>query len=155
LWEKIEKSGECVVITGEFRYTLDEKGRILIPVKMRGDIDGSILVLTRGAEKCLWLFPPEEWKAFSENLLSSTSIYEKKGRLIRRRIISPAQEIDVDKSGRIIIPSTMREYAELKKECIILGQGKSIEVWDDDIYKEYCQENEPDFHEAFEELGNL
>jgi MraZ protein len=143
------------VITGEFRYSLDDKSRLMIPAKMRGDIEGNLLILTRGAEQCLWLFPPGEWKIFSENLISSTSIYEKKGRLIRRRIISPAQEVEVDKSGRIIIPSTMREYAQLKKECIILGQGKSIEVWDDELYKEYCQENEPEFHEAFEELGKL
>lgn len=143
------------MITGEYRYSLDEKSRLMIPVKMRGEIDGNILILTRGAEKCLWLFPPEEWQLFSENLISSTSIYEKKGRLIRRRIISPAQEVEVDKSGRIIIPSTMREYAQLKKECIILGQGKSIEIWDDDLYKEYCLENEPEFHEAFEELGKV
>ncbi|MBN1698366.1 MAG: division/cell wall cluster transcriptional repressor MraZ [Spirochaetales bacterium] len=143
------------MITGEYKYSLDDKGRLMIPAKMRTEIEGNMLILTRGAEKCLWLFPPEEWKVFSESLLASTSIYEKKGRLVRRRIIAPAQDIEIDKMGRIIIPPTMREYAGLKKECTILGQGKSIEVWDDEYYKEYCHESEPDFHEAFEELGRV
>ena len=141
------------VITGEFRNSLDEKGRLMVPVKMRAEIEGIKLILTRGAEKCLWLFPPEEWKVFSENLLASTSIYEKKGRLVRRRIIAPAQDVEIDKNGRIIIPQTMREYADLKKECVILGQGTSMEIWDDDYYRAYWDENEPEFHEAFEELG--
>ena len=141
------------MITGEFRYSLDEKGRLMIPVKMRNGITGNVLILTRGVDKCIWLFPPEEWKELSENVLTSTSIFQEKARLIQRRIIAPAQEVEVDKSGRISIPSTLRDYAGLQKECIILGMLKYIEVWDDAFYNEYWKDNEGKFQEAAEELG--
>ena len=96
------------MITGEFHCTLDEKGRLLIPAKMRSEIAGAAVVLTRGVERCLWLFPPEEWKTFSENLVGSTSLFQEKARLIQRRMIAPAQDADIDRSGRIVVPPTLR-----------------------------------------------
>jgi len=141
------------MITGEFRCSLDEKGRLLIPARMRTEIPGSMVILTRGVEKCLWLFPPEEWKTFSENLIGSTSLFQEKSRLIQRRMIAPAQEAEFDKMGRIIIAQTLREYAELKKECIVLGLKKYMEIWSVASYQLYLDENEAKFKEAAEELG--
>jgi MraZ protein len=141
------------MITGEFRCSLDEKGRLLIPAKMRTEIIGNVVVLTRGVENCIWLFPPEEWKAFSENLVGSTSLLQAQSRLIQRRLIAPAQETEIDKAGRIVIPQTLREYADLRKECLILGLKKYIEVWSETAYQAYLQENEAKFKEAAEELG--
>jgi len=141
------------MITGEFRCTLDEKGRLLIPARMRSDIAGAVVVLTRGVERCLWLFPPEEWKAFSENLGGSTSLFQEKARLIQRRMIAPAQEADIDRSGRIVVPPTLREYACLGKECIVLGLKKYIEIWAEPTWNAYLDENEGRFKEAAEELG--
>jgi len=141
------------MITGEFRCSLDEKGRLLIPAKMRTEIVGNVVVLTRGVENCIWLFPPEEWKAFSENLVGSTSLLQAQSRLIQRRLIAPAQENEIDKAGRIVIPQTLREYADLRKECLILGLKKYIEIWSETAYQAYLQENEAKFKEAAEELG--
>ncbi len=141
------------MITGEFRCSLDEKGRLLIPAKMRTEIVGNVVVLTRGVENCIWLFPPEEWKTFSENLVGSTSLLQAQSRLIQRRLIAPAQETEIDKPGRIVIPQTLREYADLRKECLILGLKKYIEVWSETAYQAYLQENEDKFKEAAEELG--
>jgi len=141
------------MITGEFRCSLDEKGRLLIPAKMRTEVAGNVVVLTRGVENCIWLFPPEEWKAFSENLVGSTSLLQAQSRLIQRRLIAPAQETEIDKAGRIVIPQTLREYADLRKECLILGLKKYIEVWSETGYQSYLQENEAKFKEAAEELG--
>jgi len=141
------------MITGEFRCSLDEKGRLLLPSKMRSEIAGSMIVLTRGVEKCLWLFPPENWKKFSENLIGSTSLFQEKARLIQRRMIAPAQEAEFDKAGRIMIPQTLRDFADLKKDCIILGVTTRIEVWDEALYLSYLEENEAKFKEAAEELG--
>jgi MraZ protein len=109
------------MITGEFRCSLDEKGRLLIPARMRTEVAGNVVVLTRGVENCLWLFPPEEWTTFSDKLIGSTSLFQEESRLIQRRMIAPAQETDIDKAGRIVVPQTLREYADLKKDCIILG----------------------------------
>ncbi len=141
------------MITGEFRCSLDEKGRLLIPARMRTEVLGNVVILTRGVENCLWLFPPEEWKTFSENLIGSTSLLQAQSRLIQRRLIAPAQETEIDKAGRIVIPPTLREYADLTKECIILGLKKYIEVWSESGYQAYLEENEAKFKEAAEELG--
>jgi len=141
------------MITGEFRCSLDEKGRLLIPARIRAEVTGYVVILTRGVENCLWLFPPEEWKTFSENLIGSTSLFQEKARLIQRRMIAPAQETEIDKAGRIVIPQTLREYAALQKECLILGLKKYIEIWSETAYQSYLEENEAKFKEAAEELG--
>jgi len=141
------------MITGEFKCSLDEKGRLLIPARMRTEVLGNVVILTRGVDKCLWLFPPDEWKTFSENLVGSTSLFQEKARLIQRRMIAPAQETEIDRTGRITIPQTLREYAELKKDCIILGLKKYIEIWAESSYLAYLTENEAKFKEAAEELG--
>ncbi len=141
------------MITGEFRCSLDEKGRLLIPARMRTEVAGNEVILTRGVENCLWLFPPEEWKIFSENLIGSTSLFQEKARLIQRRMIAPAQETEIDKAGRIVIPQTLREYADLRKECLILGLKKYMEIWSEASYQDYLSENEAKFKEAAEELG--
>ncbi len=142
------------MVTGEYRYSLDEKGRLMIPARIRTEISGNVLVMTRGIDKCLWLFPPEEWTDISEKLLGSFSIFQKKARLIHRRIIAPAQETEIDRTGRITIPQTLREYADLKKDCIIIGMLKRLEVWDEDVYRSYSDINEDEFQEAAEEIGN-
>jgi MraZ protein len=141
------------MITGEFRCSLDEKGRLLIPAKMRTEVAGNMVILTRGVENCLWLFPPEEWKTFSENLIGSTSLLSENGRLIQRRMIAPAQENEIDRAGRIVIPQTLREYAALQKDCLVLGLKKYIEIWSETAYQSYLEQNEERFKEAAEELG--
>jgi MraZ protein len=116
-------------------------------------VAGFVVILTRGVENCLWLFPTEEWKTFSENLIGSTSLFQEKARLIQRRMIAPAQETEIDKAGRIVIPQTLREYAALQKECLILGLKKYMEIWSETAYQAYLEENEAKFKEAAEELG--
>jgi len=141
------------MITGEFRCSLDEKGRLLIPARMRTEVVGNMVVLTRGVENCLWMFPPEEWKSFSEKLIGSTSLFQEESRLIQRRMIAPAQETEIDKAGRIVIPPTLREYADLKKDCLILGLKKYMEIWSEASYQAYLDANEAKFKEAAEKLG--
>jgi MraZ protein len=141
------------MITGEFRCSLDEKGRLLIPARMRTEVAGNVVILTRGVENCLWLFPPEEWTTFSDKLIGSTSLFQEESRLIQRRMIAPAQETDIDKAGRIMVPQTLREYADLKKDCIILGLKKYMEIWSESSYQAYLDANETKFKEAAEKLG--
>jgi MraZ protein len=142
------------MITGEYRYSLDEKGRLMIPARVRAEITGNVLVLTRGIDRCLWLFPPEQWKIKSEQLLSSTSLFHEKDRLIHRRIIAPAQEVEIDRTGRIMVPSTLREYGGLTKDCIVLGMLTHLEVWDEATYRQYWETSESRFLEAAEEIGD-
>jgi MraZ protein len=142
------------MLTGEYRYSLDDKNRLMIPARIRAEISGNSVVLTRGVENCLWLFTHEEWKKVVQSLIGSTSLFQEKARLMQRRIIAPAQETEIDRSGRIIIPTTLKEFAELRKECIILGIQSFIEIWDEQSYLSYLQANENRFKEAAEEIGN-
>jgi MraZ protein len=143
------------MLTGEYHNTLDEKGRLMIPAKLRAEIAGNELVLTRGVDRCLWLFPPGEWQRISDNLMSATSPFHARARLIQRRIVAPAQAVEIDKTGRISIPLSLREDSGLKKEVVLLGIKKYIEIWDEEEYQAYWKDNENAFQKAAEELGEL
>ena len=143
------------LLTGEFRNTLDEKGRLSLPARMRSELPGANLVLTQGVDKCLWLFPPVQWQELSQKLMASTSLFQAKSRLVQRRILAPAQEVEIDRLGRISIPQSLREWAGLSRECVILGISKYIEIWNAEEYQKYLDENEKEFLNAAEELGGL
>jgi len=143
------------LLTGEFRNTLDEKGRLSLPARMRSELPGINLVLTQGVDKCLWLFPPMQWQELSQKLMASTSLFQARSRLVQRRILAPAQEVEIDRLGRISIPQSLREWAGLSRECVILGISKYIEIWNADEYKKYLDENQDEFLNAAEDLGGL
>jgi MraZ protein len=143
------------LLTGEFRNTLDEKGRLSLPARMRGELPGTNLVLTQGVDKCLWLFPPMQWQELSRKLMASTSLFQARSRLVQRRILAPAQEVEIDRLGRISIPQSLREWAGLSRECVILGISKYIEIWNAEEYQKYLDENKDEFLSAAEELGGL
>ena len=141
--------------TGEFHIALDEKGRLLIPSRIRNEVRGNSLVVTRGIDRCLWLFAPEEWREFSSKLMGASSPLSKRGRLLQRRIIAPAQEIELDKAGRLNVPKSLQESANLNKETRLLVMERYMEIWDAEAYQEYEQESEAELQEAAEELGGL
>jgi MraZ protein len=145
------------MLMGEYRNSIDDKGRLLLPSRLRSEISGNILILTRGVDRCLWLFPQQEWRKISQNIMESSSMFKSKTRLLQRRIIAPAQECEIDKTGRISIPQTLRESASLqvKSEAVILGIDSYVEIWDTDIYNGYLSESEEEFQEAAEQLGEL
>jgi len=143
------------MLTGEYRNTLDEKGRILFPAKLRSELTGNVLIVTQSLDRCLWLFTPEEWKNVSSKLMDSASPFNERNRLVLRRFIAPAQEIEFDRSGRLSIPQSLREYASLSKECVLLGVSKYIELWDSESYKVYLEQTEASFRNAAEELGTI
>ncbi|MFW5742633.1 MAG: division/cell wall cluster transcriptional repressor MraZ [Spirochaetota bacterium] len=143
------------MITGEYHIALDEKGRLLIPARVRNEVRENSLVVTRGIDRCLWLFAPEEWREFSAKLLSASSPLSKRGRLLQRRIIAPAQEIELDKAGRLNVPKALQESADLTKETRLLVMERYMEIWDAQAYRQYEQESEAELQEAAEELGGL
>lgn len=143
------------LLTGEYRNTLDEKGRILFPARLRNELTENTLMVTQAPDGCLWLFTLNEWKDFSSKLMESASPFNPNSRLVLRRLIAPAQPVEFDKAGRISIPQSLREFASLSKECVILGVNKYIELWDASKYKSYLEETDISFREATEELGNI
>lgn len=124
-------------LSGEFRNNLDEKGRISIPAKLRASLEGVPFVLTQSIDSCLWLFPVPAWQEFEENLTVSGSPFDPDFRLVQRRLIAPAQEIEPDRLGRIAIPQSLRTYAKLSGECVVLGMSRYIEIWDAGEYEKY------------------
>ena len=141
------------LLTGEYKNTLDDKGRFLFPAKLRSS---NVLIVTQAiVDRCLWLFTPEEWEKISSKLMDNASPFSAKNRLIMRSFISPAQEIEFDKAGRLSIPQSLREYASLSKDCIVLGVNKYLELWDSSSYNAYLSENEANLLEASEELNSI
>jgi len=143
------------LLTGEYKNTIDEKGRILFPSKLRINLSGNTLIVTQALDRCLWLYTPDEWKNLSSKIMGMTSPFNTQNRLVLRRLIAPAQEIEFDKSGRLSIPQSLREYASLSKDCVLLGIGKYLELWDAETYEKYLAANEENFMLAAENLSGI
>jgi MraZ protein len=142
------------MLTGEFNVTLDEKGRISLPAGLRKVLDETKLTITQCEyENCLWVFPTNEYTALLKEVGQNTHILGKKDRAFRRRIFN-SHEIEIDKAGRIPIVQSFRTFAGLTKECVVLGQGEYIEIWDESNYRKYLEESKDDFITASEELGS-
>ena len=142
-------------LIGQFNNTLDEKGRIMFPSKLRSVLKQNEVVVTQGLDHCLMLFTVEEWDALNNRILDSASLFDNKKRLVLRRFIAPAQKLEFDKSGRLSIPQSLREYAGLCGECTILGVNKYMELWDSKIYDQYLMESEDSFQQAAESMSDI
>jgi MraZ protein len=143
------------LLIGEFNNTLDDKGRVSLPSRFRSILPGNRVFLTQGGEDCIWVCPPEFWEDLLQKVLNATSIFKANSRVIRRRIIGPAQEVEIDKAGRIAIPQRLRDFAGLSKDCIVLGQLDYMEIWNIDRYRNYKGSTEAEFRMSFEELGAI
>ncbi|TDM07376.1 division/cell wall cluster transcriptional repressor MraZ [Macrococcus lamae] len=138
---------------GEYQHQLDTKGRIIIPSKFRGELSEHF-VITRGLDKCLFGYTLNEWQKIEEKL-KTLPITKKDARKFMRMFFSGAVEVDLDKQGRINIPSHLREYAELSKECVVIGVSSRIEIWDRTHWQTFYEETEEHYEEIAEELIDL
>ena len=123
------KWGEnLIMLMGEFEHTLDAKGRISMPAKLRKDM-GDTFILTKGLDGCLFAFSREEWLNF-ETKLKALPLSDKNARNFVRFFLAGATECELDKQGRFLIPNNLRQAASLEKEAVIIGVGTRLEVWD-------------------------
>ena len=143
------------LLTGEYNNTLDEKGRISFPVKLRSAVNTDALMVTKGLDACLWLFTLEDFEAFRDKLTGNASMMKKKNLQVVRHFVASAQQVEFDKSGRLSIPQTLREYAHLERDCTILGISNFVDLWDTATYGEYQKVNEESFREAAEEFNDI
>ena len=123
------------MLIGEYEHTLDVKGRLIMPAKLREDV-GENFIVTKGLDGCLFGFSKSEWTNFEEKL-KSLPLTNKNARDFVRFFLSGAIECEIDKQGRFLIASNLREYAAMEKEVIIIGVGTRIEFWDKAKWKEY------------------
>ncbi len=138
---------------GEFHHTIDEKGRIIIPAKFRNEL-GSELVVTRGLDKCLFLYSKDEWDKLS-NKLSTLPFTKQDARNFNRFFLSGATTSEFDKQGRINITSPLVSYAGLTKDCVIIGVNERLEIWDEEKFNEFLSNNEDDFSKIAENLFEM
>ena len=123
------------MLIGEFEHSLDAKGRIIIPAKLRETI-GEKFVVTKGLDGCLFAFSLSEWTNFEEKL-KSLPLSNKNSREFTRFFLSGASECEIDKQGRFLIPTNLRSIANLKKDIVIIGVGTRIEIWDKEKWEDY------------------
>ena len=138
---------------GEFRHNIDDKGRLIIPAKFRESL-GSSFVITRGLDRCLFAYPPSEWTQL-EQKLKALPFTKADARKFTRFFFSGASEVEFDKQGRIHISPPLRDYARLKKECVIIGVSTRVEIWCKEQWEEYYSSSEESFNEIAESLIDL
>lgn len=112
----------------EYNHSIDAKGRIIVPSKFREPL-GEEFVVTKGLDNCLFVFPDDEWKNFEEKL-KSLPMSNKDARQFTRFFLAGAATVELDKQGRILLPPSLREFAGLTKDVVIVGVGNRVEIWD-------------------------
>jgi len=126
---------------GEYHPSMDEKGRVAIPVKLRKAFgENSViskLVITHGFDKCIMAFREEDWKEFVEEKLVVLSQADPKNRMRVRFLLGGACECELDKQGRVVIPAYLQDYGELDREIVILGLYDRVEIWSEEVYERY------------------
>jgi MraZ protein len=135
---------------GRYTHTLDAKGRLSIPSKFR-KATGEIFVLTLGLDGCLFFYPREEWQRV-ESELRGLSFTSRKTRFFKREIASRADEVSVDKHGRIVIPQELRELVGLEKDVLVIGAIERVEFWDPKRHQKYKEEFGLSYEEVAETL---
>lgn len=137
---------------GEYNHTIDAKGRLIIPSKFREAL-GSEFVLTKGLDGCLFVFPMKEWEAFEEKL-RSLPLIDKNARKFSRFFLAGASTCELDKQGRILVPGTLREFAQMDKEVVLTGMLNRIEVWSKEQWLENnAYDDMDDIAQSMQELG--
>ena len=126
------------MLIGEYEHSLDVKGRLIMPSKLRIDM-GDKFIVTKGLDGCLFAFSQLEWLNF-ESKLKALPLSDKNARNFVRFFLSGATECEMDKQGRFLIPNNLREYAKLDKEAVIIGVGTRLEIWDKATWNK-CDEN--------------
>ena len=147
--EDCGKKWVIYMFMGEYNYTIDDKGRITIPSKFRDEL-GTDFIVTRGLDKCLFVYPKKEW----DNVISKYKELPntKDARAFMRFFLSGATLTDYDKQGRINISGPLKMYANLTKDCVIIGVNERIEIWDKESWENFITDNEENLSDIAEKL---
>lgn len=130
---------------GEYLTKFTGKGRVILPKKLRENINSPTVILSKGFEECILGFSLENWEREAGKQLE-TPITESKGRDLRRFFFSASESLELDTQGRIVIPTHLLNYARLKEEVMIIGAGDHFEVWDKDKWQQHIKTIEKDIN---------
>ena len=133
--------------SGEYECKVDAKGRMVLPAKIKGRLpesSGNEIVVSRGFEKCLVVYPMLEWKKIFSKVMGLNEFNEEY-RSFQRNFFRGNTEIELDATGRLLLPKTLIRYASIEKEVIAVGIGNRVELWNPDIYEEYLIKDQNEF----------
>ncbi len=137
---------------GDHQHTLDAKGRVSLPAKFRAEMTGKIVV-AKGLENCLYVYPAEDYKRFTDSLLAGSD-FDPRKRQVRRFFMAGADEVELDSAGRVSLKPGLREWAGLTKDVTVAGNGDRIEIWDAEKWAAYNGETATDIESLTQELAN-
>ena len=138
-------------MTGEFQHSIDSKGRLFVPAKLRPEL-GEFFFVTKGLDNCLFLYPAGNWADIEEKI---AALPLSKSRNLQRMLFASAQRCELDSQGRILIPQKLRQYAGLNKDVTIIGVSSRAEIWDSEKWQRIEQDDltSETLAESMEELG--
>ena len=140
---------------GSFKYSIDTKGRISIPAKLRKFVDpksNDAFVMTRGTTKCIDVYPMNFWEELVQSKLNQLNSFEPQEAMFLRMFLQQAAEDKLDSQSRLLIPKNLIDYAEIGKEVLILGAIKKIEIWNPHNYEEYLRTSELSYEEIAKQV---
>jgi MraZ protein len=138
------------VFLGTHQPRLDEKGRLFLPAKYRDELAGGV-VITKGQDRCLFVWPREEFARITEKLRNAP-VTDKASRDYSRILFSGASDELPDRQGRITVPAALRAYAGLQRDCVVIGANTRLEIWDSQAWETYLASQEDTFAGASEEV---
>lgn len=139
---------------GEYLHSIDRKGRLILPAKFRQVCQTNFIdkfFVTRGLDKCLFMFSEEEWRS-QESKFKAISFTKQEGRTFNRLYFSGAVEVITDKQGRILLPPYLKDFAQIKREVVIVGVSNRIEIWAKDKWQDFYGSSWQSFEEIAEKL---
>ena len=152
MYNKVKSKGErgsFVMFIGTYNHQLDAKNRFRVPAKFKTAL-GDNMVVTKGTQGCLYLFTGEELENSVINKTENISLFDEKAQKSLRLLLSSAFELETDNQGRTLLPQNLKQYAKINKNIVLIGVGKRIEIWAEEVWNEYSQNAEFD-----EELSKL
>lgn len=141
------------MLIGEFKHKVDDKKRISLPIKFRKEV-GKKIIITRGLDNCLFLYPLKEWSNISEKL-GGLGMGQSDTRGFNRFMLAGAAEINVDSVGRILIPDHLKDFAGIKGNVIFAGVHNRVEIWNEKTWNDYKTKVLKDADQMAEKLGDI
>ena len=138
--------------TGSVESTLDDKGRVNIPKRFREHFQGE-LVITCGFEKCALIMTPASWEHYEKALRNSQVLVHEERQILEDKYLNQAQVVELDKAGRIAIPPTIRKYANLSSDCMVIRSENRLSIWDSAVWDAYLTEKDALARSAINKLG--
>ncbi|HHX70611.1 MAG: division/cell wall cluster transcriptional repressor MraZ [Miniphocaeibacter sp.] len=138
---------------GEYQHNLDTKGRLTMPSKFRDEL-GEEFFITKGMDNCLFVFPEKEWVKMDEKI-NGLKLSRKETRGLARLFYAGAISVSLDKMGRVLLPQTLRKYAGLNKEAVIIGVSSRVEIWDKEAWETYNDDDNLNYDILTEKMTDI